>query len=60
MMLHVMGFESEVVMPQPIDEMSLSWSDQVERTLYVCLELHVSNQSQSPLDFYCTRIDVYI
>lgn len=41
-MERVMGFKNEVVMPQPIDEMSLSWSEQVENTLYVCLELHGS------------------
>lgn len=35
MMARVMGFKSNVVMPQPIEEMSLSWSDQVEKTLCV-------------------------
>lgn len=43
MMARVMGLKSTnmMVMPQPIEEMSLSWSDQVElwRRRYVCLEL---------------------
>lgn len=64
-MEHVMGFESEVGMPQPIDEMSLSWSvgPSGEDTICVPRTSYGSNQIQTKVNaldiFYRTRIYVY-